>query len=119
MLYQEQNLRDNLTTNAHRFAHSVGKLVRSGPNDLSKDLVCIAAVVAEGLGGLGQIVVTRNRVGLSIVAGFDGRQGFTVILNQLSKLVHQLTAVASWKVPPAGVVERGARSLDGLVDVLF
>lgn len=119
MLEKAENIRNDLTTDTDRLTNSVGKLVRSGSNDLPKDLVCIAAIVADGFGSLGQIVVARNCVWLSIVTGFNGRQGLSVVLNQLSKLVHELAPVASWKVPPAGMVQRGAGGLDGLVDVCF
>jgi hypothetical protein len=113
-----KDLRDNLTTDTHGLAHSVSELVGGSANDLTKDLVRISTVVSDGLGGLSQIIVAGNGVGLSVVAGLNGSQCLTVVLDELSKLVHQLAAIASGQITPAGVVKSGARSFDSGVDIL-
>lgn len=115
----EKILRDDLTADTDWLAHSVGKLVWGCTDNLSKDLVGISAVVADGFGSLSQVIVARNGIRLSVITGLDRREGLAVIFDELRQAIHQLTALNTREISPGWIVECGACSLNSGVNILL
>lgn len=82
------------------------------------DLVCPSCVVLDRAGNLTQVIVQRDRVRFAIVPSLDRRQSLLVFLNQLGKLVEDVSAGIAVYVAPFGALEGLSRCCYSIIYIL-
>ena len=96
----------------------VGELRLGGLDDLAKDLVSPAGVVANALDGVGDVGALGPVEGLAIVEGLEGGELVDILLHEVGELVHEARAVVAGGVEAPCGGEGLVGSFDGEVDIL-
>lgn len=108
---------DDLGADTNRFLFSVAEERSSNWDGLSVNLVSPPSIVSESPDHQVNISCLCESKWLSIVKSFKGRELIPVLLNEISKFVHQATTLGCGHSSPWAMIKSSAGSLYSLVDI--
>ena len=108
---------DDLTADTNGLVAGVGQSLRVGVDGLAGNLVGPAAVVAQAVGGVGNVHLGHGH-GLTIVKSLDGSESVTVALEEVGQLSEHTATLGGGHLAP-GALEGFTGGGDGNVDILL
>ena len=108
---------DDLSGNTNGLLFSIAEVRSANGDGLTLYLVCPAGIVTESLDNKVNIGGLGESEWLTVVESLKSGDFIEVLLDEISKFVHQTTALGSSHSSPWPIIKCLAGSLDSLVDI--